>query len=124
MDYELIPVGEYKESCNQQLGLSLPTGTVYQSTRLIKHVLERHPNMEEYMERIPDIIESPTYIGSNPKNPNSVELVQVRDNNILVAVKLDEKKDYLYVASIYDITPGKLDNRISSGRLKEFQISD
>lgn len=38
----------------------------------------------------------------------------------MVCIKLDQKNDYLYVASVYEITESKLQNRLRSGRLKVY----
>lgn len=40
-------------------------------------------------------------------------------DNVMVCIKLDAKENYLYVASIFEITASKLNNRINSGRLKK-----
>lgn len=124
MSEERIPVGTYQERFNEQLGLSLPVGTIYRSDRLINHIQRRHPDCVDYMDKLPEMIAAPDYIGTNPKEPNSMELVKVFEDNILVAVKLDVKKGYLYVASFYDITDGKLHNRVNSGRLQKFNCTD
>ncbi|MCW1031109.1 hypothetical protein OJ933_10870 [Streptococcus anginosus] len=46
--------------------------------------------------------------------------MKILDENILVAVKLDKKGDYFYIASMYEITDAKLHRNIKSGRLKKF----
>lgn len=119
MNEELIPVGEYRESFNKQLDISLPTGIIYRSSRLINHIQRRHPDFVGYIDKLPEILLNPDYIGKNPKEPDSMELVKVFSDNILVAIKLDVKNNYLYVASLYNISDGKLHNRIHSGRLKK-----
>ena len=124
MNEELIPVGEYRESFNKQLDISLPTGIIYRSSRLINHIQRRHPDFVGYIDKLPEILLNPDYIGKNPKEPDSMELVKVFSDNILVAIKLDDKNNYLYVASLYNISDGKLHNRIHSGRLKKLQQQD
>ena len=124
MNEELIPVGEYRESFNKQLDISLPTGIIYRSSRLINHIQRRHPDFVGYIDKLPEILLNPDYIGKNPKEPDSMELVKVFSYNILVAIKLDVKNNYLYVASLYNISDGKLHNRIHSGRLKKLQQQD
>ena len=124
MNEELIPVGEYRESFNKQLDISLPTGIIYRSSRLINHIQLRHPDFVGYIDKLPEILLNPDYIGKNPKEPDSMELVKVFSDNILVAIKLDVKNNYLYVASLYNISDGKLHNRIHSGRLKKLQQQD
>lgn len=124
MNEELIPVGEYRESFNKQLDISLPTGIIYRSSRLINHIQRRHPDFVGYIDKLPEILLNPDYIGKDPKEPDSMELVKVFSDNILVAIKLDVKNNYLYVASLYNISDGKLHNRIHSGRLKKLQQQD
>ena len=124
MNEELIPVGEYRESFNKQLDISLPTGIIYRSSRLINHIQRRHPDFVGYIDKLPEILLNPDYIGKNPTEPDSMELVKVFSDNILVAIKLDVKNNYLYVASLYNISDGKLHNRIHSGRLKKLQQQD
>lgn len=48
-----------------------------------------------------------------------MEFVKCYEKNILLAVKLDMGKNYLYVASLYDVTDSKIQNRLNSGRLKK-----
>ena len=79
---------------------------------------KHHPEIKDsIMLNIPNIISSPDYIGKNPKEPNSIELVKDIGKNTKVCVKLDTKNEYLYVASIFEIKEGKLNNRLNSGRL-------
>jgi len=82
---------------------------------LRKHVKKRHKDFLKYLDIISDIITNPDYIGVNPNEPNSVELVKIYDHIILVSVNLsmDTEKKYLYVSSLYDISNGKLLNRIN-----------
>ena len=116
----LFCVGKYQEEFNNIVNIDLPVGEIYQSQGLITHINKRHPLLSNYISNIPDIISSPDYIGTNPKEPDSIELVKIYSDNILVAVKLDKKENYLYVASLYDISNAKLSKRIESGRLKIF----
>lgn len=71
------------------------------------------------MDDIPAVIEEPDFVGTNPKEPESVELVKRMDGNVMVCVKLDKKEDYLYVATVIEITDAKLSKRVASGRLKK-----
>ena len=76
-----------------------------------------------FLDSISDIVTNPDYIGVNPNEPDSVELVKIYDHIILVSVTLsiDTEQQYLYVSSLYDISNGKLRNRINSGRLIKFE---
>ncbi len=117
---KLIKVGTYKDKFNTLLHLRLPVETIYMSDGLPKHIEKRHPNCTKYISQIPSIIESPDYIGVNPKEPNSIELIKKFDNNIEIGIKLDTTKSYLYVATLYDITESKITKRLSAGRITPF----
>lgn len=115
---KLIKVGKYKAEFNEKLGIELPTNTIYISQGLSKHIQNRHPNCIKYISKISLIIDNPDYIGSNPKEPNSIELVKIFDDNIQIGIKLDATKKYLYVATLFDISSSKIQRRLNSGRLK------
>ncbi|MGV3466525.1 MAG: PBECR2 nuclease fold domain-containing protein [Heyndrickxia sp.] len=88
----------------------------------IKHIKKRHPGIfEQYYHLIPDILENPDYIGQNPKEPNSVELVKIVNEHFLVAIKLDPS-GYLFLSTFYDLKNGKtkVEKRIRNGRLMLF----
>jgi hypothetical protein len=89
---------------------------------LKKHVMKRHPGIfEVYHQYIPDIIKSPDYVGQNPTEPDSVELVKKITDTILLAIKLDPT-GYLYVSSFYDLKNAqvKIEKRLRTGRLKPY----
>lgn len=112
-------VGTYPQKFNDLLGLSLPCIDIMQSDGLEVHIRKRHAGYEPYLSKLSEIIRQPDYIGRNPKEPHSVELVKRLDENILVAIKLDTKRDYLYVASLYPISEYKIESRLKSGRLRK-----
>lgn len=114
----LIQVGTYRQEFNSVTGQSLPCAPIYQSLGLQIHVQKRHPAEIGNLALIPQIIQSPDYIGKNPKEPDSIELVKVFQNNVMVCIKLDHDNGYFYVATVFEINSSKLQNRISSGRLK------
>lgn len=115
-----IIVGNYVQKMNDLTGQAIPCGVVYQFPGLRVHVQNHHPDNTSFLRDIPDIIASPDYIGHNPKESNSIELVKRYTENEMVCIKLDSKKGYLYVASVYEITEAKLHSRINSGRLKRY----
>lgn len=120
MSDNLLPVGEYIEKFNMLTGQNLPCGQIVKSSGLYKHVKKHHPEQVSNLLLVPQIISSPDYIGHNPKEPNSIELVKVLSENVMVCVKLNADAQYHYVASVYAISDGKLQSRIRSGRLKKF----
>lgn len=113
-------VGTYQKRFNDLTQQSIPCGNIYQSDGLLTHVQRRHPNIVQDLPLIPQIIAAPDYVGHNPKEPNSIELVQALDANRMVCIKLDERDNTLYVASFYTISLAKLNNRLNSGRLKKY----
>lgn len=110
-------VGTYTEKFNAATGQHLPCGPIYQSTGLIAHVKKRHPSDVDKLRYIPEIISNPDFIGKSPKEPSSIELVKIMDGNIKVCIKLDARNSYFYVATLFEITTGKLESMIKSGRL-------
>lgn len=116
----LFVVGAYLEKFNTATGQSLPCGDIYQSTGLLAHLQKRHPEEVGLIEHIPDVIHSPDYIGHNPNEPNSVELIKIMDKNVMVCVKLDTKKNYLYVASVFSVSDAKVTHRLRSGRIVRY----
>lgn len=96
MKDKLFPVGTYIDKFNTLTGQQLPCGTIYQSSGLIKHWEKRHKSEKNYISEIPNIINYPDYIGTNP-NIGSIELVKELDKNVMVCIKLDTKNGYLFV---------------------------
>lgn len=113
-------VGKYPDDFNKKLNINLPIGNIFKSNGLKTHIKKHHPGFEKYIVDIPSIIAKPDYIGVNPKEPNSIELIKVLADNVQVAIKLDKNNNYLYVASLYDISNSKLQNRLNSGRIKKY----
>lgn len=121
MGNNLFKVGDYIAKFNAETGQQLPCGPIYQSAGLAAHVKNHHPqNGMAHLSCIPSIIQSPDYIGKHPKEPDSIELVKDVGDNVMVCIKLDSKNGYLYVASVFEISQGKLNNRLNSGRLKKY----
>lgn len=120
MDKDLIKVGSYKNKFNQKLKIDLPCLKIYQSKGLAKHIEKRHPECLKYLNYVSDIINSPDYIGTNPKEPNSIELIKTYEKNIQIAIKLNVNDDYYYIATLFDINFSKLQKRLKTGRIKKF----
>lgn len=102
-------------------GRNFPAARSCSQPGLAVHVQKHHPDETGNVALVPSIIAEPDYVGHNPKEPGSVELVKALDANVMVCVKLDAKNGYHYVASVYEISSGKLTNRLNSGRLKKFK---
>ena len=123
MDTNLLKVGKYNNSLNSVLGINLSEFDIYRSKGLPAHMLKsRHEKCLKYIDYIPDIINHPDYIGINPNETrtDSIELIKRYKDNILIGIKLDKSRNYLYISTMYDIQESKIQRRLHSGRLKEF----
>lgn len=120
MSNKLSKIGKFNQKYNTNLNTNLPCLDIFQSDGLKTHVAKNHPNQLQYLNNVADILNNPDYIGMNPKEPNSIELIKKYGDNILIAIKLDKSNNYYYLASLYDISTSKINSRIKSGRLKNF----
>lgn len=117
--HDVQVVGKLKQEIIDALNISLPCADILMYPGAIKHMKKRPDHFAKYFHRIPEIIKSPDYIGINPTEPDSVELIKDFGNNVLVAIKLDPK-GYLYLSSMYELTPQKVPKRLASGRIQSF----
>lgn len=121
---DTILVGKFNKKFNTILNINIKPKEIYRSKGLPAHMLKRsHFDSLKYIDYIPDIIINPDYIGVNPneKSGETIELVKRYSDNILIGIKLDKKNDYLYVSTMHSINESKIQNRLHSGRLKEFK---
>lgn len=118
-------VGKVKDKIKEILSIKTDAMVIKQSEGLIKHLEKRnHQNMYRYLEKIEDILNSPDFIGINPREKvTSLEYIKQYDDNVLVAVKLDKKDDYFYIATIHEVSDLKIKQRLKNGRLKCFDKS-
>lgn len=65
----------------------------------------KHAKCLKYIDYILDIIDKPDYIGVNPNknSKESVERTKRYKDNIMIGIKLDKDKNYLYVSTMHDI---------------------
>ena len=70
----LKKVADYKGQFNSPLGINLPSVPILVSDGLRKHIEARHNDCLQYMDKIPEKIEKPDYIGKNPKSPTVLNL--------------------------------------------------
>ncbi|HFI0535429.1 hypothetical protein HO913_02120 [Streptococcus suis] len=105
---------------------SSATDILIHEENLKKHMLKsRHRKMIKYIPDVADILNAPDYIGQNKNvESESFEAIKVLADNVLVAVKLDKKNDYFFVASVYDITDSKLNHMKRNGRIKAFDKTE
>lgn len=127
MSDKLIVVGRYKSKFNDILGINIEPKEICRSKGLPAHMLKsKHAKCLKYIDYIPDIIESPDYIGINPNEngTESIELIKRYRDNVMIGIKLDKDNDYLYVSTMHDIQESKIQRRLHSGRIKEFKVDN
>ena len=119
----MIKVGEINQRVIDLLKLNIEAGTpIFMGKSNIEHMIQSHPSdYEAYSQSIPDIIETPDYIGVNPKD-KSIEYVKVfiiQNESVKVAVRVSHGGLY-YARTIYarDIT--KMERFISKGYLIKY----
>ncbi|HBF2207821.1 hypothetical protein [Paenibacillus aceti] len=116
---DIQDVGELNVQAIKKLtGVDLSDGKVKVYPGALKHIRKRHPGvLEQYGHLIPGMISCPDYVGKNPKEPNSIELVKIVQDHLLLAIKLDPT-GYVFVSSFYDLANGtaKLQKRLASRR--------
>lgn len=123
MSDKLIPVGKYKREFNTILGIDIAPKEIYRSKGLPAHMLKsKHTKCLKYIDYIPDIINNPDYIGINPneRETESIELIKQYKDNVMIGIKVDKNKDYLYVSTMHDIQESKIKRRLHSGRIKKY----
>ena len=85
-----------------------------------KHIKKRHKKeFDKYVDKLPEIIKEPTYIGVHPKQ-GGIEFIKKYKENVLVAVRAS-KNDVLYVRSIYFITQSKIDKYLEERTIKKIK---
>lgn len=95
----------------------MPEYDIYRSKGLLAHLLKRkHYTAAKYLDFLPEVIQSPNYIG---KNKGTIELVKCFHDDIFVSIKIDAKRKIYYVATMYDVKKSKIDSYCKSGRLKK-----
>ena len=119
-------VGQYNKKFNELLGIDIRQEDIYKSVGLETHMKKRnHFDCLKYIKDISDIIKNPDYIGINPnEKTQSVELIKIFDNNVLLGLKVDVSAKILYVSTMYSIQESKLQRRIHSGRLIKYEKTD
>ena len=123
MDEELTEICEFDTNINKILSTTIPQRKIYYSDEgLQKHLISsNHLNCIPYLSSLTNLITNADYVGQSKNNGiDSFEVVKNVGTNVLVAIKFDVKKDYLYVASMYEVSQSKVDNRLFSGRLKTY----
>lgn len=115
-------VGSISQNVIQLLGLHADAGTpIYLGESNVQHMIQRHPDdYLKYGERIPDILNSPDYVGMNPSD-GSIEYVKeflIEGEYVKVAVRISGTGKY-YARSLYVLNPNRVRNFVAKGTLKQ-----
>lgn len=121
---DLLKVGSYNPAFNDIWGIHIDNLFIYRSKGLPAHMIKRkHFNCLKYIDYIPDIISTPDYIGINPNEQGiSIELIKRYADNVMIGIKLDITREYLYVSAMHDVQESKIARRLHSGRIKEVSV--
>ena len=110
-------VGILKDEYLKYLDIILEDHSIYAHSGTFKHIKKRHPDIEDAEEKIKAVLSSPDYIGTHPKETNSIEYIKLIEKNYLVAVKFDVRDNRLIVATLYGITEAKLKKHLETNRI-------
>ncbi len=98
---------------------------IYLGETNILHMKTSHPDdYIKYKDEIPNILNSPDYVGINPKD-NSIEYVKVffeENEYVKVAIRISGKGKY-YARSLYVLNNRRTESYIKKGTLKKVDIS-
>lgn len=101
MKDKLITVGRFKKEINSLLGTDFEECKIVRSQGLLTHLIKRkHFDSVKYIDYIPEIIAKPDYIGFDRTEGNkSLLYIKKYDRFLYLSVKVDEKKQYMYVST-------------------------
>lgn len=125
-------VGKLQNSIGELLELDFPK-VVYASPGVIKHINKRHGKQltkkikENMLEIVEKIIKEPDYFVISNKNnlEKSIELIKKIDNiELLLGLEIDAVDQYIYVATLYPITIGKLNSKLFNGNVVKVNNSE
>ncbi len=121
MGEKLIKIAKFNKRINDVLGTDFAEFEIFRSKGLISHLINRkHFVAAKYIDFLPEIIAAPDFVGVTGGN---IELVKVYKDTIFISVKLDEKHNRYYVATMFEAKAGKIEAYVQSGRLKRYDYN-
>lgn len=115
-------IGTITKNVKKMLSLTSDVSKIFiDNENFKKHLIKRnHQNMISHIPKISQYLKNPDYVGVNQREKGvSLEYIVQVEPNILIAVKLDSKNGYFYVATMHEISQLKLTQRIRNGRLQK-----
>ena len=112
----VLRVGYLNKDVIDILKVNLKLREVFLLPGGIKHIRRKRKQIYlGYITKIPEIIEKPDYIGTNPKYPNSIEFIKKINEYILVAVR-SNNNGILNVVTMFKVTDSKVSNMVKHNR--------
>ena len=115
-------VGHFSQEVIDLLGLDIDAGTpIYIGETNIEHIRSRHSyEYEKYFPNLEEIIASPDYVGTNPKDESIgyVKLYKIGSEYIRVAVRITPKGT-AFVKSLHLLSTCNAERYIERGTLKK-----
>lgn len=121
---KVYKVGYLSDDIIEFLGLKIDEKAIFFNSSRFRHIKKHISDFKNYddyknnVQYLPDIIQSPDYIGVHP-NGESIEFIKRVNKIMLVAVRI-KKQGALWVRSVFPITEDKLNLYLSSGTTKKF----
>ncbi len=99
---------------------SLEDDNIYLGSTNIEHMQNSHPkDYEKYKDQLRNIVNTPDYVGINPKD-SSLEYVKefkIENEYVKVAVRVTTSNKY-FARSMYILNNKRVENFINKGTLK------
>lgn len=114
------PIAYLTDKVIKTLGLSFEESPIYLGNSNIEHMKRRHPNeYDKYGKYLSEIINSPDYVGINPKDKSIAYIKEFKIDNeyVKVAVRVSSN-GYLFARSLYTITNNSVKIYLEKGSLK------
>lgn len=119
-------IGYISQAVIKTLGLTIPSGTpVFIGESNIKHIKNRHPyEFEKYYRDISMIINSPDYVGINPKDSSIlfVKLYNVNGEYIRAAVKITSGGK-CFAKTLHSLSTCNAERYLEKGTLKKLDTN-
>ena len=116
------PIAYISQEIIDVLNLNLsPNTPVYIGENNIEHIKSRHPyEFDKYYQDISTIINTPDYVGLNPKDNSllMVKLYQLNNEYIRVAVKVTSK-NICYAKTLHLLSSCNAERYLKRGTLKK-----
>lgn len=115
-------VGTLRKEIEEVLEINMTEKKILIYPSTVRHIKTRHPHIyREYLKKIPEILDTPDYVGVSFENPTRLEFIKQYKECLLVALKVDSQGN-LYVSSMYAIDKERIEKRLSYGRLKHLEV--